>query len=741
MNSKKINIVTINLNNKEGLENTIKSVINQTYFDKVNYIVIDGGSTDGSKDVLEEHKQYFDYYESRKDNGRYNAMNKGIDKAVGDYILFLNSGDYLHDNNVLETIYDALDGTTDIIYGGMNVHAIQGRQYVINDDYYLNKGLPHSSSFIKLSLLKENKYNEEYNIISDWIFFYEQIYLNKASYKQLDTLVSDFHIGGISSDYKAIKEEKTRYLNALSAPKIAMCSIGRLENKYVREFVEFYQKIGVDKFFIYDNNYDGEEHFEDVLKPYVTNGLVQVINFRNKEKCQVAAYQDCYNKYGEDFDWICFFDFDEFLYLDGYKTLKDLLSQEIYNGYELFHVNEMLYGDSGLLRYEDKLVVERFKTPVMPLDYKKTYDFPENCHVKSIVRGKLGGKVRWNATPHTPTGNLKCCNALGEQCNGNSPFVIPYIHKNIWLRHYKTKTIEEFYNTKVRRGYPDGNKDFFKTHSWVEDFFKENEKTDEKLAIIREIKDKEKNKMYEGPISIVIPCYNQGKYVRDTIISVKASRFKDFCCVIVNDGSTDNSEEVILDEIKGDDRFKYFKIKNQGLSHARNFGISKTKSKYIMCLDSDDLISPYYIGEGIEFLEKYNEFSIFYGKAKFLYEEDGSEVEWKLRPYSYQALLISNMIYCSHIFRRNEYDKTRGYDESMYGFQDWEFLVQLLDNDSNVYMTNNTVFYYRRHKDSMDYEIKNQRNRYLLAIFEKNKEKYIKNKIMVVRKQSVNESK
>ena len=107
---------------------------------------------------------------------------------------------------------------------------------------------------------------------------------------------------------------------------------------------------------------------------------------------------------------------------------------------------------------------------------------------------------------------------------------------------------------------------------------------------------------------------------------MKASRYKDFCCVIVNDGSTDNSEEVILDEIKGDERFKYFKVKNQGVSHARNFGISKTNSKYIMCLDSDDLISPYYIGEGVEFLDKYKDFSLFYGTAKFFYDNGKEQI-------------------------------------------------------------------------------------------------------------------
>lgn len=734
MEYKKINIVTINFNNKDGLEKTIKSVIGQTYFDKINYIIIDGGSTDGSTEVIEKYKDNLAFYISEKDKGVYNAMNKGVDHCDGEYALFLNSGDYFHESTVIEEVYNELD--RDIVYGALNVHTKDGRIYVINDDYFLNNGIPHPSCFIKVGLLRKNKYKEDYKIISDWIFFYEQLYINRLPYKCLKTIISDFNVGGLSSDAKACNAEKERYLKSKKTfdnIKIAMCSIGRMENKYAVEFVEFYHRIGVDKFFIYDNNYGDEEHFEEVLQSYIDNDIVEIIDYRNKSICQLSSYQDCYDKHGKEYDWICFFDFDEFLWIDNTSSLKELLSNDMYKNFDMIHVNELIYGDSGNIRYENKPLTQRFKIPVLPINYKKTFDFPENCHVKTIVRGGIDG-IEWKSTPHTPsTIGLKACNSIGEPCKSNSPFVIPYVHKNMILRHYKTKSLEEFYMNKVKRGYPDGNKDFFKKNSWVKDYFKENEVTEEKKEFIKSLGIRETleiDKVYDGLISVVIPCYNQAKYVRDTIISVKASRYKDFCCIIVNDGSTDNSEEVILDEIKGDKRFKYFKIENGGVGHARNFGISKTRSKYILCLDSDDLISPYYIKKGIEFLEKYKNFSIFYANANFLYE-DGEEKKWDIAPYCYGTLLLSNMIYCSHIFRRSDYDKTKGYDEEMDGFEDWEFLVQLLNNGSNVYKDSETMFYYRRYDGSRDYKVKKNRAKYLLYIYNKNQEKYHENNLKV----------
>lgn len=268
--------------------------------------------------------------------------------------------------------------------------------------------------------------------------------------------------------------------------KVALCCIGRLENRYIREYVGFYLGIGVDKIFLYDNNYDGEEYFEDVIGDYVSQGSVEVINYRNKERCQVTAYQDCYDKHGSEYDWICFFDIDEFILLENEKNLKDLLNYDIYQNYDMIHINWLCYGDCGLVRYEDKPVLERFKYPIIPLHFRKNLSIPENLHVKSIIRGGIS-YVEWSNTPHTPTNDLKCCDSNGVPCVSSSPFLDSITYKNICLRHYTTKTIEEFYTIKVKREFPDGNKNWFKTHSWVREFFSVNKKTDEKIDFLKEI--------------------------------------------------------------------------------------------------------------------------------------------------------------------------------------------------------------------------------------------------------------
>ena len=98
--------------------------------------------------------------------------------------------------------------------------------------------------------------------------------------------------------------------------KVALCAIGRLENNYIREWVEHYKMLGFDNIILYDNNYDGEDHFEDVISDYIDSGFVDVINYRNKQVCQIKAYDECYHNHSNDYDWIAFFDIDEFLTLD-----------------------------------------------------------------------------------------------------------------------------------------------------------------------------------------------------------------------------------------------------------------------------------------------------------------------------------------------------------------------------------------------------------------------------------------
>ena len=269
--------------------------------------------------------------------------------------------------------------------------------------------------------------------------------------------------------------------------KVALCCIGRLENRYIKEFVEHYKKIGVDKIFIYDNNHDEEEHFEDVIECYIKDNFVDIINYRNKENCQLMAYQDCYNRHRNEFDWMLYTDCgDEYLELTKFDNVKDFLNQNIFDGYDLIHINLLTYGDNDLIYYEDKPLCERFKKPVMPLNFCKNYSIPENCHVSSIVRCSTPSIV-WGGTPHTPSNDLNCCDAKGNKCDSTSPFLEPFNFDEAFFRHYTTKTIEEFYTIKVKRGFPDGNKDYFKYTSWIREFFRVNKKNKEKVSYLEKI--------------------------------------------------------------------------------------------------------------------------------------------------------------------------------------------------------------------------------------------------------------
>ena len=212
-----INVITINLNNKDGLKKTIESVINQTYFDKINYIIIDGGSTDGSVDVIKEYQDKLYYWVSEKDNGIYNAMNKGIEASVSPYLLFLNSGDYLSENNVLEKVFPYLDGT-DIVYGNeWKVNERYKSPYEakypdkLDESFFRRTSLPHQSTFIRRELLIQHPYSEEYKIISDWKFFIEA-YRNGCTYKHIPFIVSVYDCSGFSyQNLNLMQQEKNDY--------------------------------------------------------------------------------------------------------------------------------------------------------------------------------------------------------------------------------------------------------------------------------------------------------------------------------------------------------------------------------------------------------------------------------------------------------------------------------------------------------------------------------------------------
>lgn len=200
-------------------------------------------------------------------------------------------------------------------------------------------------------------------------------------------------------------------------------------------------------------------------------------------------------------------------------------------------------------------------------------------------------------------------------------------------------------------------------------------------------------------ISIIVPCYNQAQYLDECLQSVLDQTYQNWECIIVNDGSPDNTEEVALAWTQKDSRFKYVKKENGGLSSARNAGIKNSVGEYILPLDADDKISEDYIQLGIQRFIDYPETKLVYCAAELFGEETGI---WNLKEYSYENLLFANMIFCSAIYKRKDFDKTKGYNENFkIGLEDWDFWITLLSPMDIVYKIPKVCFYYRIKNVSM----------------------------------------
>ncbi|MDF2447535.1 MAG: glycosyltransferase [Bacteroidota bacterium] len=195
-----LSIITINFNNAYGLRKTIESVVNQTFKD-FEYIVIDGASSDDSVDLIKNYQKDITYWVSEKDRGIYHAMNKGIKKATGEYCLFLNSGDWLINSNVLENVFDFFPDK-DIVYGNLeNSYGVDFYSDELKYSTFFYSSIGHPVSFIRKNLFdKIGLYNESLQIVSDWEFFIIALFKYSCSYQHIDIVITFFEGGGVSSN-------------------------------------------------------------------------------------------------------------------------------------------------------------------------------------------------------------------------------------------------------------------------------------------------------------------------------------------------------------------------------------------------------------------------------------------------------------------------------------------------------------------------------------------------------------
>lgn len=213
-------------------------------------------------------------------------------------------------------------------------------------------------------------------------------------------------------------------------------------------------------------------------------------------------------------------------------------------------------------------------------------------------------------------------------------------------------------------------------------------------------------------ISIIVPCYNQAQYLDECLQSVLDQTYQDWECIIVNDGSPDNTEEIGKKWVEKDSRFKYICKENGGLSSARNAGIEIAKGKYILPLDADDRIAPNYLRSAFLEFEQNDNLKVVYGRAiKFGVVNE----EWILPDYSPELLAIQNLIYCSGIYKKSDWERVNGYDINMkFGLEDWEFWIAILKDGGEVKKLNEIVFYYRVKEISMITSIKKEYYNYSL---------------------------
>ena len=199
-------------------------------------------------------------------------------------------------------------------------------------------------------------------------------------------------------------------------------------------------------------------------------------------------------------------------------------------------------------------------------------------------------------------------------------------------------------------------------------------------------------------VSVIIPSYNLGEYIGETLQSVKDQTFQDWECLIVENGSSDNSKEVIREFVSLDARFKLIPLlSNIGVASARNMALQRCFGKYVLCLDADDLIDPRYMEQAVTALEEDPSLDVVYAKA----DRFGEETAWDLPPFDMGTMLARNCLYVTSFFRRQQHDLYygKGFDTAFVnGYEDWDFWLSFFESlpeEPHVLQLPEVMFHYR----------------------------------------------
>lgn len=227
---------------------------------------------------------------------------------------------------------------------------------------------------------------------------------------------------------------------------VALCCMAKMENRYLREWVEYHLDLGFDHIFVYDNNDVNSERCETPIKEYIEKSCVSVVDYRGKVQTacqiQVQAYENCYKTYGKDYDWIMFLDVDEFLVLQKHKAIKEYLSDKAFEKAKCIRINWKCHTDNGDDKYVDKPVRERFK------EFSKNEEV--NKHYKYLIRTGIPNLRIPNVHYSSKVPNTFLNNGIETQFTCGTKLT-SVNHDWAYIAHYATKSMEEFVEIKRRR--------------------------------------------------------------------------------------------------------------------------------------------------------------------------------------------------------------------------------------------------------------------------------------------------
>lgn len=260
--------------------------------------------------------------------------------------------------------------------------------------------------------------------------------------------------------------------------KVCLCSPGKSENRYIKEFVEHYKNYGVDKIFLYDNNDLDGECFQQEINNYIKNNYVEIINFRGKKRVLLDMMNDCYIKNFKNYDWLIFFEIDEYIHLKDFKNIKEFLNNDKFNNCQKIQLNWVFHTDNNLLYYENRPLKERF--PEIE-DNAKINNINVTIFIKCILKGHIPNiKIR---SVHSLNHNLQSCDGFGNYVKNKGPFASHPDFRNYYIDHYNFKSTEEFIK-KINKG----DVLYYKDNQLqrIIFYFKYNKVTKEKIKLIEE---------------------------------------------------------------------------------------------------------------------------------------------------------------------------------------------------------------------------------------------------------------